>query len=230
MEPLFDRWRPSDVDEAYAVVCSGGLALTYTHVGYALIGRSAESLRRMYELKERPLRKAVITLGNADSLRDMSSVMEEPSYERFILQLIPVTPLGLIVPIREQSRLLASLSPDARAMATVGETVAVFLSLGSFIDALVKRASADNLLLTATSANQSSHGNTTKLSDVPSTIREGVEVTVDLGPIKYADAPKLGSTVLNLISLTLHRSAINWESIEPQFADLQQQAQVRLTR
>ena len=61
----------AEVDHVLGVIRGGGLTLLKANIGYGLIGHTERSIRRMYEVKGRPLTNPCITIGSIDVLRDL---------------------------------------------------------------------------------------------------------------------------------------------------------------
>lgn len=208
-------WTAEHVLHALDVMARGGLALFRCNVGYALAGTTVAAVDRIYELKGRPRTKPCVTLGNRATMEEISSVWTE--HAPLIRQLERASSVGFITPLRRDADIFDSVDPELLRMCTKSGTIAIFLRMGLFIDALTAEAWRRGMLVVASSANTSGTGNCVRYNDVPDSITANVDVSLDGGEI-YWTGPRLGSTVVDLNDLTVMRSAANSNEIESRLA------------
>lgn len=202
-----------EVRKVYEIIRNGGLTLLKANIGYGLIGHSERSIRKMYEIKGRPLSNPCITIGNIDVLRDLA-IMKDDRLLDWIDEVSQQTTLAVINRINPQSRLLNNLTDYVRRQCTENGTIATFIRTGAFIEPLVEMARKDDLLLVGSSGNVSSTGNRYSFEDVQSQVLEGVDYYHDKGVAKYKNDKRLATTIVNLTNFTFRRKGVNHEFIE----------------
>lgn len=202
-----------EVRKVYDIIKNGGLTLLKANIGYGLIGHSERSIRKMYEIKGRPLSNPCITIANVDVLRDLV-IMKDDRLLDWIDDVSQMSTLAVINKVNPQSRFLGNLNDYVRRQCTENNTVATFIRTGSFIERLVEMAYKDDLLLVGSSGNVSSTGNRYRFDDVQQQVLEGVDYYHDHGPAKYENDKRLATTIVNLTNFTFRRKGVNHEYIE----------------
>ena len=61
---------------AYVAISTGGLSLVKMDVGYTFLGHSEFSVRKLYQLKNRPVTKTCLVAGNLEILADATLVSD----------------------------------------------------------------------------------------------------------------------------------------------------------
>ncbi len=202
----------AEVEQAYAVLRDGGLIMVKVDVGYALMGHSEESIRRMYELKGRPLSNPAIVIGNLDVLLDVGYIEDDKL--QWVKDQMNWTTLAVVIKQRKNSSMWASLPPWLQQQSSIGDTVAVFLNTGTFSDLLVDRAFQNGLLIVGSSANLSFQGNRYSSEEIPQSLKEGVDLFLDHGIPKYANPQRRPTSIVNLTNFTMRRHGVNAEGLE----------------
>jgi len=197
----------AEADRAFEVVDGGGVVLVRTVVGYGLIGRSDEAIRRMYALKQRPAANPLIVVGNIPLLERITVPLPGP-IRGWLDDIIGRTTLAVINDLDPASPLLAKLTPLAREHGTKDGTVAVFLNTGWMPEQLASRALQAGYILLGTSANASGKGNSHHFSSVPAEMVAGVDYYLDQGPSLYQTRDKIATTIVDLRRLTTTRIGV----------------------
>ncbi|MFD0388389.1 Sua5/YciO/YrdC/YwlC family protein [Tistrella bauzanensis] len=161
-----------EVEHVLDVIRGGGLTLLKANIGYGLIGHTERSIRRMYEVKGRPLTNPCITIGNLEVLRDLVIPLD-PRLLDWIAEVSEMTTLAVINRLNPDSRLFNRLTPHVRRQCSENGTVATFIRTGAFVDKLVEKGLAEDLLLVGSSGNISSTGNRYTFADVQPPVLEG---------------------------------------------------------
>src|SRR5262245_60793182 len=213
MDPVFNSaatgFSVESCRQAYAAIRSGGLILVPMDVGYGLLGHSVEAIETIYRIKGRS--RPCVIAGNADVLADVALL--DAKLARWALEVSRWTPLAVVAGENPHSRLLRTMSESAKARITTNGTVATFLNLGPLVEQLLDRATADGYLLVGSSANKTLAGNNYRLEDVPTSIKEVVDWSIDGGPAKYTNAQGFGATIVDLMTLQVLRHGINGQPI-----------------
>lgn len=212
-------WTDAQVEDAVAALAAGGLVLLKGDIGYGLFGTTDRAIRRMYELKGRPLSNPCIVIGNLAILRDIA-IAPHPRIWAWIERAIAWTTIAVVLPINPDSRLLPTLPAWVYGQTVTNGTVAAFLRTGPYLDVVVQRAFERDTMFVGSSANPSFQGNLYAFSDLPREIVQGVDFYIDHGSCKYANPQRLATTIVNFVTGTIKRRGVNAERIEREFAAL----------
>jgi tRNA A37 threonylcarbamoyladenosine synthetase subunit TsaC/SUA5/YrdC len=215
-------WTEREVDDTLHVLRTGGLVLVKGDIGYGLFGRSRAAIEKMYRLKGRPLSNPCIFCGNLDLLDEIAHP-PLPAVRSWVADMAARTTIAVVLPVRPDSRVVASMDPWVRTQSVVGESVAVFLNTGPFLEVLVPRALAEGWALVGSSANLSSTGNRYALDEVPDRIRRGADLVVDHGASALANDERLATTIVNFTTWEIQRRGVNAEAIAASFDALRRQ-------
>lgn len=208
-----------DADRAYPVIAAGGLVLLPTDAGYGLVGMSSDAVASIYRLKGRPKAKACVTVATLDIVDDVA-VLPSPAVRVWLADVSSRLPIAVVNHVRPDSVLLAATPPDVLEQATSGGTIATFLNAGEILGHLAQRARADGRILIGSSANLSSTGNNYRFEDVPDTMRQGADLVLDRGPVRYANPHGLATTLLDLTRERFLRQGIRHAEIAASWAQL----------
>ena len=209
----------NELDRAYAVLRRSGLILIKLDIGYGLVGRSDESIRRIYKLKGRSETNPCVVPGNMIVLRNLCPSVE-PKLAEWIRAQVEWTPLSLIAGLDVENPLWLSLPDFTRHYCSRDGTVAVFLGAGDFMEALVERALADGQLLAGSSANLSGCGNCYRPEELPRSLIEGVDLFINHGVARYENPKRLATTMIDLRKLQITRRGANHVRLEAQLEQL----------
>ncbi|MDQ3335176.1 MAG: Sua5/YciO/YrdC/YwlC family protein [Myxococcota bacterium] len=204
-----------DVQQIYATLRTGGLALVPTDVGYGLVALEESAVRRIYELKGRPAAKPCVTVGNAEILQRVSHVPVDT--REWIAETARLTPLAIVTRLVENP-LVAAMTPYVAGQATHAGTIALFFSAGRILERLAECALADGRVVLGSSANLSGTGNNYTLADVPASMRDGADLVIDRGPAWYRNERQLASTILDLTTGAFLRQGVNYDRIAASWA------------
>lgn len=199
------------VEQAYQLILRGGLVLFPTDVGYALLGHSDSSMQLMYRIKERPLTKPIVVIGNREVLANVAVVT---SRERGLIEAVTENfPCAFVVRANRDSVMLRNLAVWVRTQLVTDDRIAVFLNTGRLTEELVARAARDRVLIVGSSANPSGSGNRYRLQDVEGSIAGSVQGIVDGGNCRYTHPLKRGTTIVDFENLAIERVGIKYDEI-----------------
>lgn len=213
----------ADARAVYETVSRGGLVLLPTDVGYGLIGMKPQALHRIYELKGRPLSKPCVTVVNGAIFDDLTLPLASEIRE-WIEEVTRRTPIAVVARLDDRSRLLGAMPREVRAQTTQNGTIATFHSAGRLVEAVAVLAEADGRLLFGSSANLAGTGHNATFEDVPESMRGGVDLAIDRGPVWYENEHQHATTILDLRTGTFLRKGINFEQIERSWSALRKAA------
>jgi len=199
---LFDI--AGDAQRAFAVLQHGGAAIVPHSIGYAALGGSAATLRRIFEAKRRGPAKRNAMVAN---LAIQSEVQQCTPRGRDIVRAIVEDydlPLGCIAPCRLDHPMLAALDAETLAASTRKGTVAMLLNAGHF-HAELTRLSHDALFpLFGSSANLSLSGTKFRVEDIEPQIIVIADIVIDHGQQRY-HFYRASSTLLDVETLEVVR-------------------------
>jgi isopropylmalate/homocitrate/citramalate synthase len=167
----------SSIDEAYAIIKEGGLAIIPSRVGYTLLGNSESSIRKMFKIKNRPLSKPCVVLTNNDIVDKLAYIGTDT---REMIDNVDCEGLlcGFVLH-RKPSDMYESLSDWTNMYSQNDGTSCFVINAGKYIDYLVEKASKDGVLIVGSSANMSGTGNEGIFLNIPGSIRTSVECAIE---------------------------------------------------
>jgi len=203
----------ADAARVLDVALGGGVAIVHLDVGYAVIGRTSEAIRRIYTAKQRSYDKPTGIVGN-HALHEELHILDDRA--RAMVRRITIDhdlPLAVIAPFRSAHPLLNTLDPFVFANAIKGETLNILLNAGELRNCLADLAVSQGTLLAGSSANVSGRGIQYRLQDVDAEIREIADVEIDYGLSAYHNAARRSSTMIDFSTLRLQRAGVCFERI-----------------
>ncbi len=202
----------AEADKAFEVIRAGGLALIPADIGYGFLGHSLASIRKMYALKDRRYDNPCITVGNLDGIASLALLPDRALLE-WLADISARTTLAVVVQVKRESPLVASLDPWVYEHANERGTMAIFLNPGPFVERMVMRAYEAEMILVGSSGNASGTGNNYRFEDVPQAIRDGVDYRFDAGPMRHENERRMATTIVNLTNFTLRRLGVAHQEI-----------------
>ena len=196
----------------FSVVNAGGLALLPDGIGYGLVGHSSESVRRIYNLKGRPLSKPLTHYMGISYIPNLASISNKDiSLIGGITQKVPCC---FIVPYKD-SAYFGNLERFAFKQSTKSGTVALFLERDDLlVNKLLELTLPQDFALIVSSANSTGQGNTYRFEEFPKNIKEGVDICIySQTPCKYEleaqeGNKKNGSTLVQLPNRQIVRKGV----------------------
>jgi tRNA A37 threonylcarbamoyladenosine synthetase subunit TsaC/SUA5/YrdC len=201
-----------EADKAFEVIRAGGLALIPADIGYGFLGHSLASIEKMYALKDRRFDNPCITVGNLDGIASLALLPDRALLE-WLAEISALTTLAVVVQVKRESPLVASLDPWVYEHSSNRGTMAIFLNPGPFVERMVMRAYEAGMILVGSSGNASGTGNNYRFHDVPQVIRDGVDYKFDAGPMRHENEDRMATTIVNLTNFTLRRLGVSHREI-----------------
>lgn len=163
-----------EIGKAYTCIKNGGLAIIPSRVGYTLLGNSESSIKKMFELKGRPLTKPCVVLTRHDFLEDIAYIPER--HFPFIDAIEEQKLLCGFILKRKEHEVFNSLTQYVSQYSKREDDTSCFvINAGEYIQSLVDYALQDGTLVVGSSANQSGTGNEGVFENIPEKIRGGVD-------------------------------------------------------
>lgn len=180
---------PSDAQQAYATLKSGGVVIAPTDVGYALLTSTQAGIQRVFAAKDRRAGHNIGIIGTYRQHREIHALPER----KFEMTRVLTEDMGMIVGIiakfdtENLHPRLAALDPATLAQVTQGDTVSIAVPEGPFLRELGRLCDADpqGLLVFGTSANRTGQGQQFRTEDIDPAVSAGVDLVVDYGLQKW---------------------------------------------
>lgn len=177
------------LEEPAKIIKDGGIVIfpTETVYGIGANGLNAEAVKKIYDLKKRPLSKPINLLVNSIEMIEKVARDITPLEHAIIKEFFP-GPLTIILQKKE-------IVPDI--VTANGTTVGVRMPANEIALELIKKAGVP---LATPSANISDRPSKTNIKDVMSDFSEGVDCFIDGGESKIG----IASTIVQVINGVPH--------------------------
>jgi tRNA A37 threonylcarbamoyladenosine synthetase subunit TsaC/SUA5/YrdC len=202
-----------DARRVYDCVCDGGVAVIHLDVGYAVLGHTADSVRRIYSAKNRSYSKPTGIVGNRwlheqlHQLSDDRRAMIDAVIGRHDL------PLAVIAPFRRDHPLLKAMDPFVFTNAVKGDTLNILLNAGELRNQVADLAVAAGRLFVGSSANTSLKGSRYAVEDIEPEVLELADIVIDYGPSRYSTEDGRSSTMIDFSTFRVQRAGVCYKEI-----------------
>lgn len=204
---------PADARRVFECVRDGGVAIIHLDVAYAILGHTADAVRRIYGAKNRAYSRPTGILGNQQVHEELHVLGD---LQRRMIRSITQDhdlPLAVIAPYRKDHPLLTRMDPFVFGNAVKGDTLNVLLNAGTLRNHIADLAVAQGLLFVGSSANTSLAGSRYELSDIEAEVRAIARVEIDYGTSRYANAHGLSSTMIDFSTYRVQRAGVCFDEI-----------------
>lgn len=187
----------ADARRVFGVIAGGGIAVVPMHVGYAIVGATSAAVRRIFAAKRRLPSKLNAITGSPELHRDLHIVDERA---RSVVDAITRKydlPLGAVAPCRLDHPMLRKLDADVLRQTLDGDTIAMLLGGGPFLEALGRLSWENDLAVVGSSANISLKGTKYRVEDIEREVLEVADVVIDYGLMRWV-CYGTSSTMLDL--------------------------------
>jgi tRNA A37 threonylcarbamoyladenosine synthetase subunit TsaC/SUA5/YrdC len=201
-----------DARRAMDVLKAGGVAILPMDVGYSLIGGSADSLKKIFDTKNRAQSKLNAMVADNEIHRQVHD-LDQRGYD--IVTAITEDyglPLGAIAPAKLDHPLLAPLAGDAMTRSSKDDTIAMLLNAGPFHAEICRLSREEMHPLFGSSANVSLTGTKFRVEDMEPAITDIADIIINHGLRKY-HLYQASSTLLNVATLEVVRYGSGFELI-----------------
>jgi tRNA A37 threonylcarbamoyladenosine synthetase subunit TsaC/SUA5/YrdC len=208
-----------DAQRVFDVLVHGGTAIIYLDVAYAILGRSAESVRRIYTAKSRSFGRPTGIVG-ALELHDAIHLMDDRA--KAIVRAVTVKhdlPLSVIAPYRENHAFLCNLDPFVLGNAIKNGTLNLLLNAGKLRTAVSRISFAAMTPLVGTSANVSLTGSKFRVEDIEPAMLAAADIVIDYGRARYHNPHARSSTMIDFRDLSVVREGVCFERIRDVIRD-----------
>lgn len=202
----------ADARRAFEVIAAGGVAIIPMHVGYAIVGATADAVRRIFAAKRRAPAKLNAITGYP-ALQDELHLIDDRA--RAVVRAITEAydlPLGAVAPYRPDHPMIRKLEPDVLAQTTREGTIAMLLGGGPFLQALGRLSWENALAVVGSSANLSLRGTKYRVVDIEPEITALADLVIDYGLMRWS-AYGMSSTMIDLRDWRVVRKGACYEHI-----------------
>jgi len=203
----------ADAERVMQVLVDGGVAVIYLDVAYAVLGRSEESVRRIYSAKGRSFSRPTGIVGCLE-LHDELHLLDDAKRE--MVRAVTVThglPLSVIAPFRRDHPFLANLDPFVLNNANKDGTLNLLLNAGRLRDSIARLSWQRMTPLVGSSANVSLTGSKFRVEDLEPAIREAADIVIDYGLSRYHNPQGRSSSMIDFRDFTIVREGVCFDAI-----------------
>ncbi|MCI0542548.1 Sua5/YciO/YrdC/YwlC family protein [bacterium] len=170
--------KDSEIARAYKIIRTGGLAIVPSRVGYTLLGNSEHAIKKMFDVKGRPLTKPCVVLTKHSFLPEIAEI--PPQYMAFVDSIEEQKLLCGFILKRKTHSIFDSLPEYVRLNSRRDDDTSCFvINAGLYIQYLVEEALKDGTVVVGSSANASGTGNEGIFANIPTNIQKAVEYFVE---------------------------------------------------
>jgi tRNA A37 threonylcarbamoyladenosine synthetase subunit TsaC/SUA5/YrdC len=203
----------ADALRVFEVVRDGGVALIPLDVAYALVARTADSVRRVYAAKGREFNKPMGLVGGlpAHQALHLLDARKQAMVQAIVLE--HDLPLSVVAPYRAASPYLAGLDPFVLRQSTHAGTLNLLLNAGALRTRLAQICWEQGVAMVGTSANLSLSGSRFSVATVDAAVIAACDVVIDHGTSRYENHEGKSSTIIDFANLRLLRHGVCGEAI-----------------
>lgn len=194
------------------VIRGGGIAIVPNDTGYACCGASMDPLQKIYDTKRRGSHKRNAMAADLITQRELHRLSPRAQEMVEALVLDHDLPLGVIGSFRADHPLLRKLDEEAVKASTAVGTIGVLLNAGVFHKELTRLSREEVVPLFGSSANISGTGTRFRVEDIPQSLRDIADITIDHGLRRYHVYRRAG-TLINFDTLQVVRMGACYELI-----------------
>jgi len=203
-----------DARRVFDTLVDGGTAIIYLDVAYAILGRSEQSVRRIYEAKARSFSRPTGIVGCLQ-IHDALHVLDDR--KKAIVRAITVErnlPLSVIAPFRTDHPFLKALDPFVMGNANKDGTLNLLINAGRLRDRIAVMSFEAMTPLVGSSANVSLTGSKYRVEDIEPELLAAADVVVDYGPSRYRNAQGRSSTMIDFRDFSIVRKGVCFDQIQ----------------
>ncbi len=202
-----------DAQRIWDTMQSGGVALIPLDVAYTVAAQTIDAIDRTYEAKGRSFSKPCGSLGNFAMMRE---VLDIDNRAREIAEAVVVDynlAMSVVGPYHADHEYFAKIDPRCVERSTKNGTMDILLNAGRLHNALADLAWQRKFPVLGSSANASLTGSKFRLQDVEQSVRDAAAIEIDYGLVPLHNPELISSTIIDLVSLEVHRFGVNYEVI-----------------
>lgn len=202
-----------DAKRVFDVLAGGGTAIIYLDVAYAILGRCADSVRRIYAAKSRSFSRPTGIVGCLE-LHDSLHMLDERKKE--IVRAVTVKhdlPLAVIAPFRKDHAFLRNLDPFVLDNANKDGTLNLLLNAGRLRNRISTMSYEEMTPLIGSSANVSLTGSKYRVADIEPEMIAAADIVIDYGQSRYHNPQGRSSTMIDFRDFSIVREGVCFAQI-----------------
>jgi tRNA A37 threonylcarbamoyladenosine synthetase subunit TsaC/SUA5/YrdC len=203
----------ADARRVFEIVCTGGVAVVHLDVGYAVLARTAQAVRRIYAAKHRSFDKPTGIVGNRWLHRELHQL---PPDRLAMIDAVTIDhdlPLAVIAPFRRDHPLLDAMDPFVLANAVKDDSLNILLNAGELRNGIADLAVAAGRLFVGSSANTSLKGSRYAVEEIEPEVISIADIVIDYGRARYATPDRLSSTMIDFSNFRVQRAGVCFNEI-----------------
>lgn len=207
----------ADAARVLDTLAVGELAILPLDVAYAIVGQSADAIRRLFAAKGRSYDKPSGMFGDTALSRELHLLpapvhdMVEAVIEEDRL------PFSIVAPFRADHPLVRAMDPTVLATSTKAGTLDMLLNAGPLHDAVAAESRRRGRLVVGSSANRSLTGSRYELGEIEPEVRAAAALALDYGRSRYANPEGRSSTIIDGASFRVLRVGVCFEALQAAF-------------
>lgn len=203
----------ADAARTLDVIEKGGVAIIPLDVAYAIVGHSADSIRRIFSAKNRSFEKPS---GMFSNWQLFNEILITGDRERDIVDAVinkNNLPFSVVAPFREDHPMIKGIDPFVIKNSTKAGTLDMLLNAGDLHNEMTRLSIERQMAVVGSSANTSLTGSKFRLSEVDAPVLEAADITVDGGQCKYHNPEGRSSTIIDLRDFKTIRVGVCYDKI-----------------
>ena len=202
-----------DAQRVFDTLQRGGVAIIYLDVAYAILGRSEESVRRIYGAKRRSFSRPTGIVGCLE-IHDALHKLDDR--KKRIVREVTVKhglPLSVIAPFDVHHPFLRHLDPFVLNNANKDGTLNLLLNAGRLRNRIAELSWAAMSPLVGSSANVSLSGSKYTVEDIEPALLDAADIVIDYGRSRYANPEGRSSTMIDFRDFSIVRKGVCFTEI-----------------
>ena len=213
LSPEAGRDIEADAQRVFKVVAQGGVAIIYLDVAYSILGRTEESVRRIYGAKNRSFNKPTGIVGSLE-IHDALHILDEK--KKAVVRAVTVAydlPLAVVAPYRREHPFLRDMDPFVLNNAVKGDTLNLLLNAGKLRNRIGSLCYEHTMPMVGSSANMSLTGSRYRVEDIEPALLKAADIVIDYGQSRYHNTQGLSSTMIDFRDFSIVRKGVCFDQI-----------------
>lgn len=203
----------ADARRVFEVLERGGVAIIYLDVAYSILGRTEESVRRIYAAKKRSFNKPTGIVGCL-AIHDALHIVGER--EKAVVRAVTVDhglPMAVVAPYRADHPFLRNMDPFVLGNAVKGDTLNLLINAGKLRNRIGDLSWEHMTPMVGSSANMSLTGSRYRVEDVEPELMNIADIVIDYGQSKYHNTNGQSSTMIDFRDFSIVRKGVCFDQI-----------------
>lgn len=216
-EPVPREQLERDVTRLLDALYRGGIGIVPLDVAYAIVGHSADAIRRIFAAKRRSYEKPSGLLAD---WRTSEEIHVLPDEKRAMIRTVVTEdrlPFSVVAPFRSDHPMLRTVDPFVLESSTKAGTIDMLLNAGQFHDEIARQSREAGKPVFGSSANTSLMGSKYRLSEIEDDVQAAADIAFDYGLSKYANEHGRSSTIIDFRDFSVLRVGVCFDDLTRAF-------------